>query len=151
MNFVDTDVKAFSEVKCILDYLPIDYTDRLPKKLLDLINNLYDESYKININPDVELKKQNFSEDTKSLIAVLKYNYWCKNEEEKEKLAKMFKQNEDNYQEALREKYNVDNIFKNRESEEKVSAELPVVIEKENLFKRLVNKIRSFFIKKSNK
>lgn len=145
MNFADTDVKAFSEVKCILDYLPINYKEKVPKKLLDLINSLYDESYKIDINPNIELKKQNFSEDTKNFIAVLKYNYWCKSDEEKENLAKMFKQNEDSYQEYLKEKYNVDNIFKSRESEGKVSTELPVVIKKENLFVKVINFIKSFF------
>lgn len=134
MNTTNIDIQAFSEVKCILDFLPIHYTEKLPKKLLNIINSLYDEKFKIKINPNIELKKQNFTEDTKNIIAVLKYNYWCKNDEEKENLARMFKENEDKYQEDLREKYNPDNIFKNRKNEDTESNNLPVVIKKENLF-----------------
>ena len=114
-------------------------------KLLNIINSLYDEKFKIKINPNIELKKQNFTEDTKNIIAVLKYNYWCKNDEEKENLARMFKENEDKYQEDLREKYNPDNIFKNRKNEDTESNNLPVVIKKENLFIRALNFIKDFF------
>ncbi len=145
MNTTNIDIQAFSEVKCILDFLPIHYTEKLPKKLLNIINSLYDEKFKIKINPNIELKKQNFTEDTKNIIAVLKYNYWCKNDEEKENLARMFKENEDKYQEDLREKYNPDNIFKNRKNEDTESNNLPVVIKKENLFIRALNFIKDFF------
>ena len=145
MNTTNIDIQAFSEVKCILDFLPIHYTEKLPKKLLNIINSLYDEKFKIKINPNIELKKQNFTEDTKNIIAVLKYNYWCKNDEEKENLARMFKENEDKYQEDLREKYNPDNIFKNRKNKDTESNNLPVVIKKENLFIRALNFIKDFF------
>lgn len=145
MNTTNIDIQAFSEVKCILDFLPIHYTEKLPKKLLNIINSLYDEKFKIKINPNIELKKQNFTENTKNIIAVLKYNYWCKNDEEKENLARMFKENEDKYQEDLREKYNPDNIFKNRKNEDTESNNLPVVIKKENLFIRALNFIKDFF------
>jgi len=145
MNTTNIDIQAFSEVKCILDFLPIHYTEKLPKKLLNIINSLYDEKFKIKINPNIELKNQNFTEDTKNIIAVLKYNYWCKNDEEKENLARMFKENEDKYQEDLREKYNPDNIFKNRKNEDAESNNLPVVIKKENLFIRALNFIKDFF------
>ena len=145
MNSTNTDIQAFSEVKCILDFLPINYTEKLPKKLLNIIDSLYDENFKININPNIELKKQNFTEDTKNIIAVLKYNYWCKDDQEKENLARMFKENEDKYQEDLREKYNPDNIFKNRKNEDTESDNLPVAIKKENLFIRALNFIKDFF------
>lgn len=45
------------------------------------------------------------------MIAVLDLNYWCKDEEEKLKLKKKFGENELKYQEELKEKYNVDNLF----------------------------------------
>ena len=148
MNNTNLDIQAFSEVKCILDFLPINYAEKLPKKLLNIIDSLYDEKFRIDINPNLELKNQNFTEDTKNIIAVLKYNYWCKNDEEKENLARMFKENEDKYQEDLREKYNPDNIFKNRKQEDTEINNLPVVIKKENLFMRVVNFIKEFFNKK---
>lgn len=152
MNNTNTDIQAFSEVKCILDFLPINYTEKLPKKLLNIIDSLYDEKFKININPNIELKKQNFTEDTKNIIAVLKYNYWCKDDQEKENLARMFKENEDKYQEDLREKYNPDNIFKKEETiieEEKEQTNCVQMVEyKEPLFKIIINRILQIFKRK---
>ena len=149
-NSKNMEIQAFSEVKCILDFLPIIYTEKIPKKLLNIIDSLYEERFKININPDIELKNQNFAEDTKNIIAVLKYNYWCKDEQEKENLAKMFNENEEKYQEKLREKYNPDDIFKSRKQENKkeeniVQNERALVEYKESVFKRVINKIKSIF------
>ena len=151
MNSTNLDVQAFSEVKCILDFLPINYREKLPKKLLNIIDSVYDEKFKININPNIELKNQNFKENTKNIIAVLKYNYWCKDDEEKNELARMFKQNEDKYQENVREKYNSDNIFKNRINTSKNSIieenECTAIVEvKDKSFLRKVfEKIKNLF------
>ncbi len=153
MNSIKMNIQAFSEVKCILDFLPIYYTKKIPKKILNIIDSLYDEEFKIIINPNIELKNQNFTEDTKNIIAVLKYNYWCKDDDEKENLAKMFKTNEIKYQEALREKYNSDNLFKDKKPEimerevanEKIN--LPMKLKKETFFEKVINYIKKLFIK----
>lgn len=91
MNDINSYIQAFTEVKCILDFLPMQYTENLPKELLNIIKIMYDEKYKVDINPSIELKKQNFIEDTKNLMAVLKYNYWCEDENEKKYLKKCLK------------------------------------------------------------
>lgn len=94
--------------------------------------------------------EQNFIEDTKNLMAVLKYNYWCEDENEKKYLKKMFKDNEYKYQEKLREKYNPDNIFKNRQHENinaNTNSNLPIEVKKENFFKKLINFIKRIIIK----
>ncbi len=154
MNSTNTDIQAFSEVKCILDFLPINYTEKLPKKLLNIIDSLYDEKFKININPNIELKNQNFTEDTKNIIAVLKYNYWCKDDEEKENLARMFKENEQKYQENLREKYNPDNIFKNRTNTfnnsiiEENECTAIVEVKEKSFLRKVFEKIKNLFNRK---
>ena len=61
------------------------------------------------------LKNQNISKKTKDMLAVLTYNYWS-SEVEKKDIIERLNQNENNYQKELREKYNLDNIFKNRKS-----------------------------------
>ena len=154
MNSTNTDIQAFSEEKCILDFLPINYTEKLPKKLLNIIDSLYDEKFKININPNIELKNQNFTEDTKNIIAVLKYNYWCKDDEEKENLARMFKENEQKYQENLREKYNPDNIFKNRTNTfnnsiiEENECTAIVEVKEKSFLRKVFEKIKNLFNRK---
>ena len=49
-------------------------------------------------------------------------NYWCENEREKLELKQILKNNEERYQEELRNKYNPDNILK-KYNEDKIVAE----------------------------
>lgn len=54
-------------------------------------------------------------EETLALIAMLNLQYWCKDENEKERLKSVYAENERKYQDELREKYNPDNLFKNKQ------------------------------------
>ena len=54
-------------------------------------------------------------EETLALIAMLNLQYWCKDENEKERLKSIYAENERKYQNELREKYNPDNLFKNKQ------------------------------------
>ena len=47
---------------------------------------------------------------------MLNLQYWCEDEQEKERLKKVYAQNEKIYQEALQIKFNPDNIFKNSQN-----------------------------------
>lgn len=146
---------AYTEVNCLLEYLPKSYIDKLPKKLIELIKMQSNEQYNINIDPNKSLLEQNFSKKTKDLISVMKYNYWS-TEEEKKQLEKIFYENEKQYQEELRKKYNMDDIFKRKESINKDENttknidvnNLPVEVKKENIFKRIFNCIMKIFNKK---
>ena len=132
---------AYTEVNCLLEYLPKSYIDKLPKKLIELIKMQSNEQYNINIDPNKSLLEQNFSKKTKDLISVMKYNYWS-TEEEKKQLKKIFYENEKKYQEELRKKYNMDDIFKRKDSINKDENttknidvnNLPVEVKKENIF-----------------
>lgn len=46
---------------------------------------------------------------------MLNLQYWCKYENEKERLKSVYAENERKYQDELREKYNPDNLFKNKQ------------------------------------
>ena len=45
---------------------------------------------------------------------MLKLKYWCKTEEEKEVLLNILNENEKKQQKEISEKYNPDNLFKNK-------------------------------------
>ena len=80
--------------------------------------------------------------------------YWYKDESKKQKLLEVLDENERKYQEELREKYNPENIFKNKNDnntfdeavpeDEEISVEMQIVEYKEPIFKRIVNKILNF-------
>lgn len=143
-------IKAYTEVNCLLEYLPQSYIDKLPKKLIELIKKQSDKQYYISIDTNKSLLEQNFSKKTKDLIAVIKYNYWS-TDEERQQLKKIFYENENKYQKKLLEKYNPNDIFKKKESKTDISdniePNLQMVEYKENIFIRLFNKIKNIFRK----
>ena len=85
-----------------------------------------------------------------ALIALLNLQYWCKDEEEKERLKKVYANNENKYQEELRKKYNPDNIFKNANAETTKEETALVEFKKEKWFEKIVLFIKNLF-KKTNK
>ncbi len=83
---------------------------------------------------------------------MLNLNYWCESEEHKKELISRYNDNEQKYQQELREKYNPDNIFKNNDKknsiqEEIIENEVALVEYKESIFKKIINKIKSIFRK----
>ena len=143
--------KAYTEVNCLLDYMPQSYIDKLPKKLIELIKKQSQEQYNIDIDTNKSLLEQNFSKKTKDLIAVIKYNYWS-TDEEKRQLKNIFYENENISQKELLEKYNPNDIFNKEESKiditETINTNLQLVEYKENIFIRFLNKIKSMFRRK---
>lgn len=146
-------IKAYTEVNCLLEYLPQSYIDKLPRKLIELIQKQSNEQYNIDIDTNKSLLEQNFSKKTKDLIAVIKYNYWS-TEEEKQQLKQTFYDNENKYQKELLEKYNPSDILKKKETrtempkEEVIENTSQMVVYKENIFTKFLNKIRNIFRRK---
>ena len=144
-------IKAYTEVNCLLEYLPQSYIEKLPKKLIDLIKKQSNEKFNIYIDTNKSLLDQNFSNKTKDLIAVIKYNYWSTDEERKQ-LKSIFYENENKYQEELLEKYNPNDIFKKREQRVKVTnpidSNTQITLYKENIFTKFLNKLKNLFRKK---
>lgn len=142
-------IKAYTEVNCLLEYLPQSYIDKLPKKLIELIQNQSNKQYNINIDTNKSLLEQNFSKKAKDLIAVIKYNYWSTNEE-KQQLQQIFYDNENKYQKELSEKYDLNNIFKKKESKiemPQIENDVQMVVYKENIFIRIFNKLKNLIKK----
>ena len=110
-------IQAYTEIKCLLRYFPIEYIKKLPVKLLEVIQNNSDEKYNINIDLNKDLKNQNISKKTKDILVVLNYNYWS-DENKKTYLKNCFYENERNFQKELSAKYNTDNLFQNRKTNE---------------------------------
>lgn len=141
--------KAYAEVLLILSYMEQKYIDMIPKKLLELFDDEKDKNYQPNIIPNISLAEQNLQRKTLALLAMLNLNYWCEDEKEKQELIAIYAENDRKKEEELREKYNPDNLFKKKEKEEKVEEpqESTALIEykEEKFFKRLINKIISFF------
>lgn len=132
-----TKVKTFSEIYCLLNLFPKSYIDKLPKKLLTLIEQNSDSKYFIEVDITKSLEEQNISEETKNTLVVFKYNYWA-DEKEKKKILEQLKRNENKYNEEVKEKYNLNNFFKDQKTTvETIEKSVKIVEYKESFFTRI--------------
>ena len=110
--------EASAELNIIFQYAPNEYVEKIPRRLREFFIKVESKTYHPTINPNKTLEEQNIKEKTKDLIAIIYRNYWC-NEEERKELDQKIIENDKKYEEELREKYNPDNIFKNKQHKEK--------------------------------
>lgn len=85
----DSTRVAFAEVDLILSLLEKEYVELIPKELRYTFNSQKDKNYKKVIDVQKPLTEQNLNKETISILALLNYEYWCKSEEEKERLNKI--------------------------------------------------------------
>ena len=145
---VDNTAIAYAEVDEILNLLEDDYIDKVPEKVRDFFKEERDKKYLPKIEVDIPLTEQNLKRETMVLLAVLKLNYWCKDEKEKQAFLNELDENEREYN----EKYNPDNLFnKQKNNYSKVTETsnkeniLPIKYKDKNIILRFLEKITKFF------
>ena len=144
------DGNAYAEVIEVIDNMNLKDKNKIPKKVYDFFVEKSNKDYIKHLDKDIFLQDQEIREDTKAILAILLISYLCETENEKKQLLELFKNNELNYQDEMREKYNPNNIFKNRiinnQADEKtIENDIALVEYKESIFRRVINKIKSFF------
>ena len=103
--------------------------DKIPCKFIQFLKDNCLKDYECDFDYTKPLKELNISDEAKGLIAMICLNYWCTNDEQRERFKKHLTENELKYQEKLRKKYNPDNLFKNKV--EKINVE--DTIKKDNI------------------
>lgn len=137
--------EIYSEVYQVLNLLGNEYIDKLPKSLLNMLKEKRDINYNPQYIEDIPLNKQNIKKETLAILALLHLNYWCENEKEKLELKQVLKNNEDMYQQDIRNKYNPENMFIKNKREKIVENQVSMIEYKEPLFKKIISKIKSRF------
>ena len=144
--------EAVVEVLGILQELEESDFNKIPTKIIKFFEDNKSTTYYPDIDYTDEVENLKLREKTKEILAGLYVDYLCP-ENEKEKYLEKLKQNEIKYQEKLKEKYNVDNIFKSKKIENNVqnNNNSLVTIRKENIFIKFINKIKEILnFKKQN-
>lgn len=140
--------QAYAEIDSFIDLLDEYNKNKIPEKLREYFKNEKDKKYIKKINPNQSIQSQNLKKETLALIAMLNLQYWCENEDEKERLKKIYAQNEKKYQDMIQEKYNIDNIFKKNEeiieNKQEQKSNMQIVVYKNSALKRIINKILNF-------
>ena len=141
--------EAFSEIDEIFKLMPISFINKIPIKFRNMIHNEKSKEYQ----PIIEEPLENYTlKDETIIILSLIYRDFLCSKEEKEKLKLRDTQRMKEVEDELREKYNVDNLFKNRqkaqEDEQVQTNNSLLVIEEEKWYKKLFNIIKKLFKKR---
>ena len=144
------DANAMAEVIYYLKGIKQEDIDKIPKKLMQYLNGNASKEYKCNFDYNKPLKDLKLLDETRGIIGMICYNYWCITEIQKRQYLKRLSENEQKYQRVLYEKYNPDNIFKNKKTEsiETTSDMVEIVEYKESILKKIIHKIKNIFARK---
>ncbi len=140
--------RIYSEVYQVLKVLGSEYINRLPKSLYNMLEEKRDITYNPQYNMETTLNKQDINKESLNILALIHYNYWCNDENEKMEIQNILKNNEEIHEEGLRIKYNPEDLFKNKNNNYiNVDAvnNTAIVEYKENVFRRIINKIKNIF------
>lgn len=139
--------EAYTEVLKILSYVPDEDVAKIPEEKLNFYKENMDITYEYDLDANKEFEGQEMSEITKAILANIFKEYWA-TPYQKERIEAKEKYDLEKLEEEKREKYNPDNIFKNKETIINNNPNLPMEIKKENFFKRLINFIKGIINKK---
>lgn len=142
--------EAYSEISEILWLLGSKYIDKLPQELIEHIEKNKSKEYTPSYSYENHIDKLELKDETRSILAFLQYSYWCDDVAKKEQVIKALKEN-DVKSEKLKNVV-INELFP---KEEKIvdrknniiskSENMQIVVKKESLFKRILNKIIMFF------
>ena len=146
--------RAYTEVLEILEFLPKEEYNRIPREKIAFYEKYRDKNYNYKFDEKKTLEEQKISKEANAIIVTLFRDFFA-TQTQKEKLEIILKQNEKKYQKELIEKYNPDNIFKNQItntkliSNEKIVKETAIVEYKKSFFEKIKSWFKSLFYNKN--
>lgn len=146
-----------AETIAVLENTEITLLAKIPNKLIEALQEKADElGRKVNLDYTKSYKEQRISEEARGILTLIYRDYWC-SKEEKERLNQLIEENEQKYQEELRDKYNPDKIFEQKDSVktfnnpliQDISSDSVSLMKVEDLkwYQKIFNKIKCLFIK----
>lgn len=139
---------AYAEIDSFIELLPRAEKEKIPSKLKQYFKDEKDKETPKKLSMDIPIEKQNLQEETWNLIAMIYLKYLCEDEEEKKELEQIYDENEKKYREEMKEKYNPEKIFKEREKQQ-VIQNLPIKVQKESFIQKIIKFINKLFHKKN--
>ena len=146
---------ALCEVEYILNNTDEQLIKMIPNSFINWIKNNKSKTYKPNLRNDIPIESQKLLPETEAIISVIYRKYWS-SEEEKEKYREEDKKYAEYEELQKRNKYptDINEILKKNtnqsqkiyENEQNIPMERSLtVVKKENIFKRIINKIKKIF------
>ena len=146
--------EAFTEVNEIIKMMPDELVNKIPSKFREMLEDERDKEYNPNIQEPLE--NQKLKNETIIILGLIYRDFLCSpNEKRKlqEKDARELQEVQKAIEQEIREKYNPDDIFKNKKqnvieetkhTEENASM---IVVQEEKWYKKIFNIIKKLFKK----
>ena len=137
---INTYARAYTEVIEILNHFSREEYSKIPVEKVEFYKNNMDREYMYSINPKVDLSKQNISKEAYAILISLFRDYFA-NEKQKSMIENLLKQNQLKEEKEKAEKYNPNNIFKNRTTKAEVTEKSTAMVKYKN---SIFTKIKSW-------
>ena len=140
---------AYTEVYTILQHFNEEEYNKIPPEVINAIEENKNEEYEYELDDELELKDQPMLPETKAILFNLFRDYLA-TPEQKAKIIRMQSEARQKNELKKQQMYNTD-VFasrKNKNFSKPDNETMQVVEYKESFFKKILNKIKSFFIKK---
>lgn len=141
---------TYEEIYEILSYMDEATVMKIPKKVLNIIQEKRNSNFKTKIDENDIFNEKNVSKEAIDFLCWIEYTYWMK-ESRKQKINKIKLDKIQKSEEEKREKYNPDNLFKNRkqtttEQSQPVQDDVALVPVKETFITKIIKKLKDIAI-----
>lgn len=157
----DNYSKAYKEIVEILKYVPEENVNKIPKEMRDMFEAEQLKTYNFQIDTEKHFEEQELLEETKAILANIFRDYWA-TDYQKARIIEKENQDREEWEKQKREKYNPNDIFKNKNTStndnkinqdvqeqlnEEYNKNLPMEVQKQNIFQRLLSFIKKLIHK----
>ncbi len=145
--------EAATQVLDILNYTRQEDVKKIPQSFIKFLNSISNKNYTPKFNHEYPISALNLSNEAKELLGFIYITWWC-DESERKNYKNIIHSNTIKTEKNI--DYDINDIFKKKieNKPEVVNNTLEnsiIVYKKENIFKRFLNKISSFFVKKNER
>lgn len=137
--------EVYTDISIIIGMMPDDMKNKISSSFIKFIEENKSRDYVSNINPKIPLKEQEIRKETKEVLGIIYRDYLCEDKKRNDLIRKEQMEIKE-FEEELSKKYNVDNMFKNKEADknfkiDSISDKMQMKEYKESIFKRIINKV----------
>lgn len=136
--------KRLVEVSVILNHLTKSDYNKIPREVIDIIENNKDKEYTWIYDETKDLKDQNLNRDTIAIVSYINMRYLL-NEKQKKYVKEILKVNQTKIEEIKEKKYSSDSLFKDKKEKTVINNVNISLIEykEKNFIQRLLEKIKN--------
>ena len=148
--------EAAVEVLDILNYTNKEDVEKIPQSFIKFLTDIASKNYKAQFNHEQSINELNLKKQTKELLGFIYITWWCSIEEREKYKNRIHTENIK--KKEITENQVLNDIFNNKKEdkyavfkEENTIETVMVEYKKQNIFKKILNRILTFFGSKNER